>query len=201
MRCIRRAACVRPRGGVRHEARGTARDFPTCVLAPVLMSCDPFVYSGSAYCWDGVVEGDFVEIELVEPYVEGGAYRWAGVGGPRPPSCAGVDGLQTGDRIRFRVERAFGTDVSRCYSHRGIPVDTVTNVNFEGARGEASGATWDAGNPMESAGTASGSSTRGAFRANKTATHSVSCLCTASIHPSASIVGSMAAVARTTGSA
>ena len=59
---------------------------------------------------------------------------------PPPTSCAGIDGLHTGDRIRFRVERAFGTSTTPCFSHRGIPINTVTNVSFEGARGEASGA-------------------------------------------------------------
>ena len=69
-----------------------------CLVTLPNTACNPFVTSGSDECWEGIVEGEIVEIELVEPYLESGPYRWAGIGGPRLSSCAGVDGLHIGDR-------------------------------------------------------------------------------------------------------
>ena len=118
---------------------GVAIVIVACLASLPNTACDPFV-QGAEECWEGVVEGDIVEIELVERYLEGGPYRWGGISRPTPTSCEGVDGLHTGDRVRFRVERGLSLDVSPCVSHRGIPIDTVTNVTFAGARGEGEGA-------------------------------------------------------------
>ena len=119
---------------------GVAIVIVACLASLPNTACNPFTRGGSDECWEGIVEGQVVEIELVEPYLQDGPYRWAGIGGPRPSSCAGVDGLHTGDRVRFRVGPGYGTDANPFTTHCGIPIDTVMNVDFTNARGEGGGA-------------------------------------------------------------
>jgi hypothetical protein len=104
-------------------------------LVPLEAACRP-VWGAPQECYDGFVEGEIVEIDLVEPYTPDGPYRWWRQGDWSPESCGGIDGLQSGVTMRVRVGPGVATDVNPCVTHRAEPIDTVRNVRFEGARGE-----------------------------------------------------------------